>query len=383
MKIVVAPDSYKGSLSAVQVSKIINKAIVDVDHSAQVLLKPMADGGEGTIESFLTGMTGRKVPITCLGPLGHKITSYYAIVDSDTAIIECAIIAGLVQVPNKKRNPEFTTSFGLGEAIIDALDNGCKKIIIGLGGSATNDGGLGMLQALGMQAWNKEGELVEIFGKDVLGIERVCFSEIDPRIFKTKIQVASDVNNPLNGESGATRIYGPQKGLREQEFDKYDMALENYGKLIEEEVQKSLRNLPGAGAAGGLGFALMAVNAEMISGAELIGNAIEIENAIKKSDLVITGEGQSDQQTLFGKAPGHIATLAQKYNVPVLLLSGSLMGELEELRDRFSAFFSIINKPLSLEMCIENADTLLYEQTRQIFSLLHSVDYKKRYSQLK
>lgn len=376
MKVVVAPDSYKGSLTAVEVSNTINRAISVVNQDVEVILKPMADGGEGTIDAFLTGMNGKRIPITCSDPIGNKNTTYYAMMDDDTAIIEYATIAGLVQVKKDQRNPDFTTSFGLGEALIDALDKGCNNIIIGLGGSATNDGGLGMLQALGMQALDEEGENVSVFGKDVQDIKNVCFSKIDFRIFKTNIRVACDVDNPLVGERGATRIYGLQKGLQEENYDLYDKALENYADLIEEKLDKSLKDIPGAGAAGGLGFALMALGAEIISGATLIGNAIGVEKEIEEADLVITGEGKSDEQTLFGKAPGHIATLAQKHEIPVLLVSGSVADEPTKLNEYFTAYFSIINRALDLESAIENAELLLFEKTKQLFRLIESVAYK-------
>lgn len=373
MNIVVAPDSFKGSLSSIEATEIMKKAIKDIDESYQVTLKPMADGGEGTIQSLLTSTKGVSIPITCTGPLGEGIETSYAIVAANTAIIECASISGLVQVPTNKRNPDDTTTYGIGEVLIDALDKGCTSFVLGLGGSATNDGGLGMLLALGMKAWDENGEEVGTYGRDVNRVKSVSFSEVDSRLTKADIQVACDVDNPLSGEKGATRIYGPQKGATEQQLETYDNALSKYGDVIESDLGKRIQNVAGAGAAGGLGFALLAIGANLVSGAELLANAMNVEKAIKHADLVLTGEGQSDEQTLYGKAPGYIALIAKRHHVPVILISGSLGGDLDALREKFTGCFSIVNKPSSLEACMENAGELLYEQTKQIIHLLREI----------
>ncbi|MFD1362122.1 glycerate kinase [Lentibacillus salinarum] len=370
MNITVAPDSFKGSLTSIQASEIMQKAIMEIDKSAQVTLIPMADGGEGTLESLLAATEGMRIPITCTGPLGEKVETSYAIVDSNTAIIECASIAGLVQVPEDKRDPDLTTTWGIGEVMLDALDRDCTRFILGLGGSATNDGGLGMLQALGMQAWDQQGNEVGMFGKDVQCVSDVCFEKIDPRLAGTDIKVACDVDNPLGGERGATSVYGPQKGLEAAQIKRYDMALEQYADAVESVLKQQFKNIPGAGAAGGLGFALLAIGGNLVSGAELLADAMNAEEAIHGADLVLTGEGQSDEQTLYGKAPGFVASLAQTHQVPVVLISGSLDGDLNTLRERFSGCFSIVNKPLSLNECMEQADKLLFEQTKQVVHLL-------------
>lgn len=370
MNIVIAPDSYKGSLTSLQVSEIMKKAIRDVNKDYHVTMKPMADGGEGTLDALLMSGKGERIPILCTGPLGEKINTTYAIVDSKTAIFECASIAGLVQVPMDKRNPDLTTSYGLGEAMIAALDKGCSSFVIGLGGSATNDGGLGMLLALGMKAWDEQGNVVGPFGKDVHHVRKVSFSDMDVRLKEVSIKVACDVDNPLCGEKGATNVYGPQKGATKEQIHNYDQALNLYGDAIESIICKSIKDFPGAGAAGGLGFALLTIGATLVSGAELLANAMNMEEAIEKADLVITGEGQSDEQTLYGKAPGYIAELAKKHHIPIVLISGSLDGDLDKLRERFAGCFSIINKPLSLEECIEQAELLLYEQTKQVIHLM-------------
>ncbi|WP_164667936.1 glycerate kinase [Virgibacillus doumboii] len=376
MNIVVAPDSFKGSLTSIQASDIIKEAIKSVDARYQITMKPMADGGEGTLQSLLTSTHGTSIPVKCTGPLGGEIDTAYAIVNSNTAIIECASIAGLVQVPRFKRDPDITTTYGIGEVIIDALDKGCTSFVFGLGGSATNDGGLGMLMALGMKAWDENGNELEPFGKDLHRVTKVSFSGLDSRLLHAAIQVACDVDNPLCGERGATKVFGPQKGATEEQIGQYDMALDKYGDIIEGVFEKRLKNIPGAGAAGGLGFALLAIGAELISGAELLAGTMNVEGAIQHADLVLTGEGQSDEQTLYGKAPGYIASLAQKYHVPAILLSGSLDGDLDVLRERFAGCFSIVNKPLTLEECMEKADELLYEQTKQVIHLLRNIKNK-------
>lgn len=373
MNIVIAPDSFKGSLTAKQAAEMMGKAILDVNDNLNISMKPMADGGEGTLEALLTSTKGESVTTTCTGPLGENIETTYAIVESHTAIIELAMVAGLVQVPNNKRNPDYTTTFGLGEVIVDALDKGCTSLIIGLGGSATNDGGLGMLLALGMKAWDADGYMTGPFGKDLKNIKKVSFTDMDKRLKAVDIKVAGDVDNPLCGSKGASEVFGPQKGANNIQVQQFDEALSSFGNLVESVVDQSIKTVPGSGAAGGVGFALLAIGAELVSGAALLAEAIQVEAAIKKADLVITGEGQSDEQTLYGKAPGYIAQLAQQYQVPVILISGSLTGDLDRLRERFSGCFSIVNKPLSLEECMEKADQLLYEQTKQVVHLINHI----------
>ena len=373
MNIVIAPDSFKGSLTAIQVSDVIENAIKDYNEQFKVIKKPMADGGEGTIDAILSATTGEVISINCTGPLGELIPTSYATIDGgQTAVIECAKMAGLIQVPEEKRNPDHTTTYGIGETILAALDKGCTSIIIGLGGSATNDGGLGMLLALGMEAFDEQGNKVGIYGQDVHKIRSVDFSKIDSRLNDVAIKVASDVDNPLCGTRGASSIYGPQKGATAEQVKSYDQSLYNFSRLVESNLQTSIRDVAGAGAAGGLGFGLLAIGGQLVSGAELLANAIDMETAIQKADIVLTGEGQSDAQTLYGKAPGYIASVAAKYDVPTILISGGI-EEVEQLSHVFAGSFSIINKPLTLQACIEQADTLLYQQTKQVIQLVSTL----------
>lgn len=371
MKIVIAPDSFKGSLTSIEVTNIIETAIFAVNPNYSVIKKPMADGGEGTIDALLSTTKGERINLKCTGPLGETVETYYAIV-GNTAIIECANIAGLTQVPPSKRNPDVTTTYGIGEAILDALDKGCQSFIIGLGGSATNDGGLGMLIALGMRAYDDRDERVGIFGKDLLNVRRVDLANLDPRLQHIQIQVASDVHNPLCGERGASAVYGPQKGATPEQIQSYDNALRRFATLVESHIDRQVQHIPGAGAAGGLGFALLALGAEIDSGAALIATKMHIEQAIKQADLVITGEGQSDEQTLYGKAPGYIATLANKYKVPAILISGSIY-DVEKLQKVFAGCFAIPNRPLTLAESMKEAESLLYLQAKQVINLVSTV----------
>ncbi|HLS35029.1 MAG TPA: glycerate kinase [Bacillota bacterium] len=367
MNVVIAPDSYKGSLTSFEVAETIERAIKDLTTNCHITLKPMSDGGEGMLDSILSVQKGGRIPITCTGPLGKKINTSYAIIDENTAIIEVANISGLSQVPLEKRNPDHTTSYGVGEVMINALDKGCKSFVIGLGGSATNDGGLGMLMALGMKAYDKQGKEIGPYGKDLFELDAVNFSTIDKRLEGIHISVACDVNNPLCGSSGASYVYGPQKGATKSQTKTYDEALNKFGTIIENILDKDIKNLPGAGAAGGIGFALLALESDLVQGAKLVSEAIQLEQSIKHADLVITGEGQTDEQTIYyGKAPSYVANMANKYDVPTILISGSLKGDMDKLREAFSGCFSIVHYPITLEQSVVQAKSLLYEQTKNI-----------------
>ncbi|MGP4069922.1 glycerate kinase [Halobacillus sp. B29] len=372
MKVVFAPDSFKGSLTSVQVSEIMEQAFLDVDPDAETILKPMADGGEGTLEALSKASDPQKVSLTCTGPLGEKVESFYIEFEDQRAVIEGAAIAGLPLVPDEQRNPDYTTTFGIGEAILHALNRGHRELIIAIGGSSTNDGGLGMLQALGMKTFDNQGRETGGFGKDLFHIKRIDFSSIDARLKNTTIRVASDVDNPLTGPKGASHVYGPQKGASEKQVLTYDQALLDYGKLVEKASGRAVMNSPGAGAAGGLGFAFLSIGASLESGARLISEAIHLPEEIQWADLVVTGEGQSDEQTMYGKAPGYVAELAKQHNKPVLLLSGSLDGEYEELNQVFTGCFSIVPGPRNLTECMDYAEEYLYKATTQVAHLILS-----------
>ncbi|TFB21757.1 glycerate kinase [Filobacillus milosensis] len=372
MRITVCPDSFKGSISAQRASEVIQRACRDVISDAIIEQKPMADGGEGTVEALVFATNGKKVQHQVTGPLGEQVESYYGLHGNEqVAFLEVANTAGLTQVPKAHRNPLHTTSYGLGEMLIEVMDKGYRKVVIGLGGSATNDGGLGFLQALGGKFYDDEDNEIGIHGRDLAHVKRVDLSGIDGRIQNLDLRVASDVNNPLCGKQGASHVFGPQKGANNEQVEQLDQWLSNFGELVNHRLIKH----SGAGAAGGLGFALIVIGGQLISGAELVAETNDLNEAIIKSDLVITGEGQSDEQTLSGKAPYQAAKIANECKVPIVLVSGSIDDQNQQLLNSFSATFSIINRPVTLSEAIENAEELLYQQIKNIMHFYQEIKH--------
>ncbi|MFD2131855.1 glycerate kinase [Pseudogracilibacillus auburnensis] len=371
MRILVAPDSFKGSLTAKKVGQIIKSALVNEISNVVVDVTPMADGGEGTIDAFLYSSQGKKVKVSVTGAMGEKVETYYAVLsDNETVIIEVALIAGFTSVPEAIRNPFQLTTYGIGECIIHALNAGYRKFIFCLGGSATNDGGLGMLQALGVMFKDEEGNNVSPYPSCLSKIAQIDYRNIDKRIWESDICVASDVENPLCGKNGATYIFGPQKGVLLDQLERLDSSIQKFAKCIESHLNKKFIDLPGAGAAGGLGFALLTLNAKIESGAKLIASRIGLETKIRQSDWVITGEGKTDLQTLHGKLPYVIATMAKGYHVPTILISGSLELDLTPLYEIFESMHSISSGPLSLDDSIKNTEVLLHHRVKNIARLL-------------
>jgi len=323
MKIVVAPDSFKGSLTAIEVSDAIEKGIREVFPEAEIIKIPMADGGDGTVQCLVNATGGKILEEKVIGPLGNEVWAFYGILgDRKTAIVEMAAASGLTLVPEGKRNPLITTTYGTGQLIKAALNQGCRKMIIGIGGSATNDGGAGMVQALGTKLLDKDGEEIGFGGGELKKIVKIDISCMDKRLSDIKVLVASDVNNPLCGPQGASRIYGPQKGATPEIIEELDESLAYFAELIKRDLHKDIKDIPGAGAAGGLGASLIAfLNAELRPGIEIMIEAVKLEQAIKDADLVITGEGKIDSQTIYGKAPIGVAKIAKKYNVPVVAVA--------------------------------------------------------------
>lgn len=369
MKFVLAPDSYKGTLSQMDVSQVMKQAILNRYPNSKVITKPMADGGEGTLDALLDATDqSERIPVQVTGPLGEQIDTSIGVVNGDTAVIEVAAIAGLPFVPEALRNPMETTTYGIGEAIGIVLDRGIRKFVIGLGGSATNDGGFGMLVALGVTIKASENKALSMKGKGLLDIQTIDFHTIDSRIWDCEIQIASDVDNPLYGPNGATYIFGPQKGATSEQMAKLDTAMNKYSQLAEDalNLNETLVNFPGAGAAGGLGFAFLLLQAEIISGAKLVAKTIELEKEIADADLVFTGEGKSDMQTLFGKAPGYVAELARKHGVKVYLVSGSVEDEDGKLQEYFSEIFSLVDGKISLQQALKQTNMVLLEKMKQI-----------------
>jgi glycerate 2-kinase len=372
MNIVVSPDSFKGSLSALEAGTIIQKAFLTIMPHANIDVIPMADGGEGTLETLLFSTKGKRFQTTVVGPLGKEVCVDYGVLRNEgIVVIEMAQVSGLSMVPEDKRNPLHTTTYGIGQVIKEAIEKGHRKFIIGLGGSATNDGGLGMLQALGVTFLGSENQVVTPFGESVVKVSKVDYSTILPQVKECIFQIASDVENPLCGLSGASAVFGPQKGANVEMVTHLDMALKNYATLVQDHLQIDVMNQEGAGAAGGLGFAFLSLGGKVVSGAKLLADAAGLEEKIKQADFVITGEGQSDFQTLFGKVPGYVGKLAKENNVKAILISGALGKGYEELYKYFVSCDSIVSGPMTLKDCMYKAETLLFKKSLNIARLIH------------
>lgn len=362
MKIVIAPDSFKESLSALGVAEALAQGVQLALPDAEIVLAPVADGGEGTTEALVRATQGYLITETVTDPLGNRISAEWGILgNGTTAVIETATAAGLHLVPTTLRNPMITTTYGMGELIKAALDKGLRHFIIGLGGSATNDGGAGLLQALGLQLLDDQGNELPRGGAALSRLAQINTEYFDVRITECHFEVACDVTNPLTGTTGASAIFGPQKGATPEQVAVLDQALNHWGNAIEQTTGKQVSTLAGAGAAGGLGAALLGFcNAELKSGIELILDAMQFDELVKEADLVITGEGRLDHQTLYGKTPLGVATRAKRYGVPVVAVAGALTADLAQLkRLGIDAAFSICPRPLSLaEALPETANNL-------------------------
>lgn len=375
MKILVAPDSFKGSLSSKEVLKAISEGIrraIDID--AEIVGLPIADGGEGTVDALITSLGGKIIDVDVLGPLGNVVKGYFGVLNDGTAVIEMAASSGLNLVPNDMRNPLITTTYGVGQLIKEALDAGCRKFIIGLGGSATNDGGAGMIQALGVKLLDEDGKDIPYGGGNLHKLKKVDTSSIDKRVYESSFIVASDVTNPLCGEYGASAVYGPQKGATPEMVEILDRNLKHYSSVIKETLGKDFSDVPGAGAAGGLGFSLMAfLNAKIRSGIDIVMEASNIDEKVKSCDIVITGEGNTDFQTAYGKAPAGIARIAKKYGKPVVILSGGLGKNYKDLYDvGVTSMFSIVDRPMTLQEAMINAKKLIADRTEDIIRIFIS-----------
>nr|WP_072906124.1 glycerate kinase [Anaerobranca californiensis] len=372
MKILVSSDSFKGSLSAIEVCQAIEEGIKDLCPETEVISVPVADGGEGTLEAMSYATSGELVKVFCLNPIGEKIESYYTITgDGKTAIIEMAKAAGLYLIPQEKRNPYYTTTYGVGEIILDALDKGCRNFIVGIGGSATNDGGVGMLQALGFKFLDSKGEEIAKGGLALKDLVKIDISTRDPRLEGCTFKVACDVDNTLCGEKGASYVFGPQKGATLEMVKVLDANLYRYAQVIERDLGIRVLDVKGGGAAGGIGVAFTAfLNAQLVSGVELILDSLNFNDKLNGVDLVITGEGQIDQQTAYGKVPMGVAKRAKAVNIPVVALVGSINGDTSTLYNLgLNAIFSVVNKPMTLEQAMENGYTLVKETARNVMGL--------------
>jgi len=374
MKVLVAPDSYKGSLSSKQVCQAIEEGLLKAcEGTFEVVKVPIADGGEGTVDAFLSALGGELIELTVTGPLGKPVHSFYGILPDGTAVIEMAAASGLSLVPTHQRNPLVTTTYGTGQLIINALDRGCSRFIVGIGGSATNDAGAGMLQALGIKFLDNAGKEVPWGGGNLDKVATIELKGMDPRLKNAQFIVACDVDNPLCGENGASAVYGPQKGATPDMVKLLDRNLSHFADVVANVLGEDHRNDPGAGAAGGLGFAFKAfLDAQMRPGIDVVMEATHMDTLAAQSDIIITGEGRTDYQTAqFGKAPSGVAKLGKRVGKPVLLISGALGEGYQELFNQgVIAAFSIANGPLSLQEAMENAYNLLVDMSQNIGRLL-------------
>ncbi|AEM78960.1 glycerate kinase [Thermoanaerobacter wiegelii] len=375
MKILIAPDKFRGSLSAFEVADSIEKGILKVFPKAVIEKVPMADGGEGTVESLVDATGGKIIKTNVKDPLFRDIESFYGILgDGKTAVIEMAAASGLYLLKDYERNPMITTTYGTGQLVKDALDRGCRKFIIAIGGSATNDGGAGMAMVLGVRFYDEDGREIGLGGGELSKIYSIDILNLDERLKECEFIVACDVANPLIGENGASRVYGPQKGATKEMVEVLEKNLEHYGKLLEKYFSKKIIDVPGSGAAGGLGAGLMAfLNAQLKSGIEIIIEALKLEEKVKEADIVISGEGKVDFQTAFGKTISGIAKLCKKHNKPLIVIAGTV-EDIEKLYEiGVSSVFSIMEKPMSLEDAIKNAPTLLEKSVERIFRLIKAI----------
>lgn len=377
MKAVIAMDSFKGSLTSLQAGNTVKQAFLDV-LGDEAKVYPIADGGEGTTQTLLTALHGKRVDKIITGPLGEPVEAMYGIVnEGKTAVLEMAAAAGLPLVPQKLRNPMNTTTYGVGELILDAMDHGVREFVMGIGGSSTNDGGLGMLSALGMKFSDQDGNPCGIFGRDVAKVAAMDISGLDERLEKCTFRVACDVTNPLCGKNGASAVFGPQKGADAAMVEVLDQGLMHYADLTEQLQSCSLRDTPGAGAAGGLGFALLAfLHAGLEPGIALVLDLLDVEESVKTADLVITGEGRLDGQTAMGKAPVGVAALAKNYAKPVIAFAGCIGQGAQACNEHgIDAYFPILRQAVSLEKVMEpeTAKENLYQTAAQVFRLIKVV----------
>jgi glycerate kinase len=376
MRFVIAPDSFKGSASAREVAQAIAEGLKAALPDAVCDLVPMADGGEGTVDALVAATGGRIVSVRVTGPLGEPVDAFFGILgDGETAVIEMAAAAGLHLVPPEKRNPMVTTTYGVGELMRAALDAGCRRLIIGIGGSATNDGGAGMAQALGVRLLDEQGNEIGFGGGALERLARLDLSDFDRRVWDAEILVACDVTNPLTGPNGASAAYGPQKGATPEMVRQLDANLRHYAAVLQRDLGVEVETVAGAGAAGGLGAGLLAFcRAQLRRGVELVIHAVRLPERVQKADLVITGEGCLDFQTGFGKVPHGVAQAAKRYGKSVIALVGQLGEGAERCRQwGIDACFPILSKPMSEQEAMANAIPLLRRAAEELGWLLRSV----------
>ncbi|WP_051215787.1 glycerate kinase [Ferrimonas futtsuensis] len=380
MKIVIAPDSFKESLTAMEVANAIEAGWHQIDAEAQTIKLPMADGGEGTVQALLDATAGDWLGVEVSAPLGNRRDAGFGLLgDGSTAVVEMAQASGLHLVPRDQRNPMLTSTFGTGELILAALERGVDKIIIGIGGSATNDGGAGMMQALGARLLDEEGVELPPGGGALGRLANLDLCGLDPRLSQVSLEVACDVDNPLCGAKGASAVFGPQKGATPAMVAQLDANLEHYARVIEQQHGVAVAEIPGAGAAGGLGAALAGLlKAQLKPGVEIVMDAVGLEQALQGADLVITGEGCIDGQSVHGKTPVGVSRMAKKAGVPVVALAGSL-GPGAELvhQEGIAALFSVVPGVTNLDDALARGAENLTLTARNLAAVWQMAGYTR------
>ena len=373
MKIVISPDSFKESLSAMEIAIEIEAGFQEIFPHAEYLKVPAADGGEGTVDAMIAATSGKRIDVTVSGPRGEPVQAYYGLLGNDgTAVIEMASASGLALVPANMRNPLKTSSYGTGEMIRSALDAGARRLILGIGGSATNDGGAGMLQALGVHLRDADGNEIGSGGAELARLASIDASSLDHRLKNCEIHVACDVDNPLTGPTGASAIFGPQKGATPEMVKQLDDNLRHYAEIIARDLGHRVDTIPGAGAAGGMGAAMLAfLNGRLRPGSEIVTEAIGLETTLIDADLVITGEGRIDSQSIRGKTPIGVARVAQVYGIPVIGIAGCLSPDAAIVHHHgIDAVFCAVRKACTVEEALQDAAFNVRSAARNIAAAL-------------
>ncbi len=381
MRVVVAIDSFKGSLSSLEAGEAIGTGIHAADVGAEVVVSPLGDGGEGTVDAIVAATGGRKRTVRVCGPLGNPVEAAYGILPGGRAVMEMAAAAGITLMGAEERDPLAATTYGVGEMIADAIKNGCRRFLFGIGGSATNDGGVGMLQALGFSFLDAQGREIPRGARGLASLAEIRTAGALPQLAECEFSVACDVKNPLCGEQGCSAVYGPQKGATPAMVAAMDADLAHYAALTRAVIPQADAGYPGAGAAGGMGFALLAyLGGRLASGIDLVIDATGLEEKIRQADLVITGEGRLDAQSCMGKAPVGVARLAKKYGKPVVALAGCVTAEAVACNAQgIDAFFPILPAPCTLTeaMAPENAKSNLARTAEQVYRLATAFAFRK------
>ncbi|WP_026528532.1 glycerate kinase family protein [Butyrivibrio sp. VCD2006] len=376
MKIVAAFDSFKGSLSSIEAGNAAKEGFSRVSGDVETVVRPLADGGEGTVYALVTGTDGRFEDITVTGPLLEKVSCRYGIIQNDVAVVEMSSAAGITLVTESKRNPLHTTTYGVGEIILDAINKGCRKFIIGIGGSATNDGGVGMLMALGFDFLDENGDRIVPGAEGLKHLKTISCKNASLALSECSFQVACDVTNPLCGANGCSVVFGPQKGATPEMIEDMDRWLGNYAALSKEIIPEADPDMPGSGAAGGMGFALRTfLSANLESGIDIIIRETFLEDYIKDADFVVTGEGMLDAQTAMGKAPAGVARLAKKYGKPVIAISGAVSDDAAMCNKQgIDAFFPALRKVCTLDEAMEKetAERNIADTAEQVLRIIYA-----------